>query len=40
MELHSITFPGLPEPYIVVSNTGQEWDTSYSWAFEIYYTKA
>ena len=24
---------------IVVSNTGQAWDTSYTWEFELYYTK-
>ena len=24
---------------IVVGNTGQAWDTSYTWVFEIYYTK-
>lgn len=24
---------------IIVSNTGLEWDSSYSWSFELYYTK-
>ena len=24
---------------IVVSNTGQAWDTSYTWYFDLYYTK-